>query len=49
MSGVVDVTKLSPIDATREFWKAAEGDDPAPAIDRLLVSAVTRALEGVER
>ena len=41
----VDVGELPPIDTTRQFWKAAEGDLPSSALDQILVGAVTAALK----
>ena len=38
-----NIGELSPIAATREFWKAAEGNPPDPETDQLLIDAVTAA------
>jgi exonuclease SbcD len=39
----VNIGELSPITATREFWKAAEGNPPDAETDQLLIDAVTAA------
>jgi exonuclease SbcD len=50
--GVIDeapvhINELAPIDATREFWEAAEGSAPTDAIDQILVDAVEAATREV--
>jgi len=40
----VDVRDLTPVEAARRFWEAAEGSPPDDEIDRLLVAAAERAL-----
>lgn len=44
-----DVRDLSPIDAARAFWSAAEGTTPDPGVDALLVAAAGAVLDGGER
>lgn len=42
----VDVRDLPPIDATRQFWEAAQGSPPDELLDALLVAATTSATDG---
>lgn len=44
----LDVRELSPLDATRQFWEAAEGTPPDPDIDALLIDAVNEATNKVD-
>lgn len=41
-----EVRDLAPIDATRQFWEAAQGSPPDEATDALLVRATSRATAG---
>ncbi len=38
-----DISELSPLEVTNEFWAAAEGGDPSPEILELLAEAITLA------
>ena len=42
----VDVSELPPIEAARQFWAAAEGNEPPEDIDEVLVAATSAALAG---
>lgn len=39
-----EISELSPLEAAKEFWVAAEGDGPAPEVTELLADAITHAL-----
>jgi exonuclease SbcD len=44
-----DVRDLSPLEAARAFWEAAEGAPPDPGVDALLVAAAGAVLHGGAR
>ena len=39
----VEISELPPLEATKEFWMAAEGDDPPPGVTELLADAIAHA------
>lgn len=41
-----DIREIAPIEATREFWEAAQGAQPSAREDAILVGAIDRALAG---
>jgi hypothetical protein len=39
----IEISELPPLEAAKEFWVAAEGDEPAPEVTELLAEAITHA------
>jgi exonuclease SbcD len=44
----IEIAELAPLEATKEFWVASEGDEPSPEVTELLADAVTHA-QSIER
>jgi exonuclease SbcD len=39
----IEIAELPPLEATKEFWMAAEGDEPSPEVTKLLADAIAHA------